>query len=74
MNYAWVGEIITKMYYNWLHLEATAYVVSEVSLAKLTEEDREIVLDCYREMSAESFNVAEQMKRTIDRSFRTTMM
>lgn len=60
MNYAWVGEIITKMYYNWLHLEATAYVVSEVSLAKLTEEDREIVLDCYREMSAESFNVAEQ--------------
>ena len=59
MNYAWVGEIITKMYYNWLHLEATAYVVSEVSLAKLTDEDREIVLQCYQDMSAESFNVAE---------------
>jgi TRAP-type C4-dicarboxylate transport system substrate-binding protein len=59
MNYAWVGEIITKMYYNWLHLEATAYVVSEVSLAKLTDEDKQIVIDCYTEMSAESFNVAE---------------
>jgi len=59
MNYAWVGEIITKMYYNYLHLEATAYVVSEMSLKKLTAEDREIVLQCFKEMSAESFNVAE---------------
>ena len=59
MNYAWVGEIIKKMYYNWLHLEATAYVISEKSLDKLTPEDREIVLQAYRDMSAESFNEAE---------------
>lgn len=59
MNYAWVGEIITKMYYNWLHLEATAYVISEMSLGKLTDKDREIVTQCFKDMSNESFNVAE---------------
>jgi TRAP-type C4-dicarboxylate transport system substrate-binding protein len=30
-----------------------------MSLRKLTDEDREIVLQCFKDMSAESFNVAE---------------
>ncbi|MCR5481726.1 MAG: TRAP transporter substrate-binding protein DctP [Clostridia bacterium] len=60
MNYSWVGEIINKFYYNYLHLEATAYVVSEQSLDKLTDADREIVLGCFEQMSNKSFDVAEE--------------
>ncbi|MCL1982570.1 MAG: TRAP transporter substrate-binding protein DctP [Clostridiales bacterium] len=58
MNYAWVGEIITKMYVNYLHAEATSYVMSEKSLAKLSPEDQQIVIDVFREQSVQSIKDA----------------
>ncbi len=59
MNYSWVGEIINKMYVNYLHAEATCYVMSEKSLAKLSEEDQQIVLDVFAEQSMQSIVDAE---------------
>lgn len=59
MNYSWVGEIISKMYVNYIHAEATCYVMSEKSLAKLSEEDQQIVLDVFAEQSMQSFVDAE---------------
>ncbi|MCL1809338.1 MAG: TRAP transporter substrate-binding protein DctP [Clostridiales bacterium] len=58
MNYAWVGEIITKMYVNYLHAEATSYVMSEKSLEKLSPEDQQIVIDVFREQSVQSIKDA----------------
>jgi len=55
MNYAWVGEIINKMYVNYIHAEATSYVMSEKSLAKLSAEDQQTVIDVFREQSMQSF-------------------
>ncbi|MDO4553029.1 MAG: TRAP transporter substrate-binding protein DctP [Bacillota bacterium] len=63
MNYAWVGEIINYMVVNYMHAEATAYVVSEVSLGKLTEEDRALVLEAFTEMSDRSFTMAEENEK-----------
>ena len=34
INYAWVGQVIKYMYVNYIHAEATSYVVSEKTLAK----------------------------------------
>jgi len=60
MNYAWVGDIINKMYINYISAEATCYVISEKSLAKLSGEDRQTVIDVFREQSIRSFREAEE--------------
>ena len=59
INYAWVGEIITKMYVNYLHAEATCYVMSEKTLAKLSDEDRATVIAVFQEQSVQSIIDAE---------------
>jgi TRAP-type C4-dicarboxylate transport system substrate-binding protein len=59
MNYAWVGDVIKYMYVNYIHAEATCYVASEKSLAKLSEEDRQIVLDVLTGQSEKSFEQAQ---------------
>ncbi len=63
MNYAWVGELINYMYVNYIHAEATSYVMSERSLSKLTPEDQEIVVGVFEEQSLNSFTVAEENER-----------
>ena len=63
MNYAWVGEMINYMYVNYIHPEATSYVMSEKSLAKLTPEDQEIVIGVFQEQSLNSFTLAEENER-----------
>lgn len=55
MNYAWVGDIISTMYINYLSTEATCYVMSEKSLAKLSEEDRQTMIEVFQEQSIKSF-------------------
>jgi TRAP-type C4-dicarboxylate transport system substrate-binding protein len=60
MNYAWVGDIINQMYVNYIHAEATCYVMSELSLAKLSEEDQQIVLGVFKEQSDLSFVRAQE--------------
>lgn len=60
MNYTWVGEIIKHMYVNYIHAEATSYVISNKTLAKLTEEDRQILIDVFKEQSLKSFEVAQE--------------
>lgn len=59
MNYAWVGEIIKKMYINYIHAEATCYVMSEKSLAKLSEEDQATLIEVFEEQSIQSFQDAK---------------
>jgi len=71
MNYAWVGEVINHMYVNYIHAEATSYVISEKSLAKLSAEDAQTVIDVFQEQSIKSFTVAEEnekvyMKKLVD--------
>lgn len=63
MNYAWVGEVINHMYVNYIHAEATSYVISEKSLAKLSEEDAQTVIDVFQEQSIKSFTVAEENEK-----------
>lgn len=60
MNYAWVGEMINYMYVNYLHAEATAYVVSNKTLEKLSPEDAEIVREAFLEQSERSLTLAEE--------------
>jgi TRAP-type C4-dicarboxylate transport system substrate-binding protein len=60
MNYAWVGDIINRMYINYISAEATCYVISEKSLAKLSGEDRQTVIDVFREQSIRSFREADE--------------
>lgn len=60
MNYAWVGDIISKMYVNYVCAEATCYVMSDKSLAKLSEEDRKTVIEVFREQSIKSFEVSRE--------------
>jgi TRAP-type C4-dicarboxylate transport system substrate-binding protein len=59
MNYAWVGEIINFMYVNYIHPEATSYVMSEKTLAKLSPEDQDIIIGVFQEQSLKSFDVAQ---------------
>jgi TRAP-type C4-dicarboxylate transport system substrate-binding protein len=59
MNYAWVGDVIKQMYVNYIHAEATSYVISEKSLEKMTEEDQKIVLECIEQQSTKSFDEAQ---------------
>lgn len=63
MNYAWVGDVIKQMHVNYIHAEATSYVVSEKTLAKLTKEDQDAVLKVIEEASAESFVKAEDNEK-----------
>lgn len=60
INYAWVGQVINYMYVNYIHAEATSYVISEKSLAKLTPEDAEIVIAVFQEQSLKSFDTAQE--------------
>ena len=62
MNYSWVGEIIDHMYVNYIHAEATSYVISNKTLAKLTEEDAQAVIDVFKEQSMKSFELLKKMK------------
>lgn len=70
MNYAWVSDIITMMVTNYMHAEATAYVVSEIALQKLTEEDQALVLEAFTEMSDESFIMAEENEKDYQQRMR----
>lgn len=63
INYAWVGEVINYMYVNYIHAEATSYVASEVSLAKLTPEDAQTVIEVFQEQSVKSFTLAEENEK-----------
>jgi len=67
MNYAWVGELISRMYINYLHAEATAYVMSEVSLGRLPEEDQQIVIEVFQEISRRSFQEAQENEEEFKR-------
>lgn len=60
MNYAWVRDVIKYMYVNYIHAEATCYVASDLSLNKLSEEDRETVLSVLRGQSDKSFTEAQE--------------
>lgn len=60
INYAWVGEVINYMYVNYIHAEATSYVVSEKTLAKLSPEDAATVVAVFQEQSVKSFTLAEE--------------
>ncbi len=60
MNYSWVGEVINYMYVNYIHAEATSYVISEKSLAKLSPEDAETVVQAFQEQSLKSIELAEE--------------
>lgn len=60
INYAWVGEVINYMYVNYIHAEATSYVMSEKSLEKLSPEDAEIVIAAFQEQSEKSFTLAQE--------------
>lgn len=60
INYAWVGEVINFMYVNYIHAEATSYVVSEKTLEKLSPEDAQIVIEVFQEQSMKSFTLAEE--------------
>lgn len=60
MNYAWVGDTIKYFYFNKIHAEATNYMISNKTLDKLSDEDREIVEACFHEASAKSFEEADE--------------
>lgn len=60
INYAWVGQVIKYMYVNYIHAEATSYVVSEKSLAKLSPEDAQTVIDVFQGQSVKSFELAKE--------------
>lgn len=60
MNFAWVGQVIKFMYVNYIHAEATSYVISEKSLEKLTPEDAETVIAVFQEQSLKSFDLAKE--------------
>jgi TRAP-type C4-dicarboxylate transport system substrate-binding protein len=60
INYAWLGDVINYMYINYCHAEATSYVLSDATLAKMTEEDQAIVKQCFLDQSAKSFVNAEE--------------
>ncbi len=60
MNYAWVGEIIKSFYVNYLYAETTAYMISEKTIGKLSQEDADIVREVFAEASQNSFAKAEE--------------
>ena len=60
MNYAWVADTIKYFYFNKIHAEATNYMISNKTLEKLSDEDRQIVEACFQEASARSFEEADK--------------
>jgi len=64
INYAWVGQVIKYMYVNYIHAEATSYVISEKTLKKLTAEDADTVIKVFQEQSKKSFDLAQQNEET----------
>jgi len=60
MNFAWVGQVIKYMYVNYIHAEATSYVVSQKTLDKLTPEDAETLIQVFQEQSLKSFDIAKE--------------
>jgi TRAP-type C4-dicarboxylate transport system substrate-binding protein len=64
INYAWVGQVIKYMYINYIHPEATSYVISEKTLAKLSPEDAQIVIDVFQGQSLKSFDLAQENEAT----------
>jgi len=64
INYAWVGQVIKFMYVNYIHAEATSYVLSEKTLEKLTPEDAEVVINAFKEQSIKSFTLAQENEET----------
>ncbi len=60
INYAWIGEIINYMYVTYIHAEATSYVISEQTLAKLSPEDAETVIAVFQEQSMKSFTLSQE--------------
>jgi len=60
MNYAWVGQVIKHMYVNYIHAEATSYVVSQKTLDKLSPEDAETLIQVFQEQSLKSFDIAKE--------------
>lgn len=63
INYAWVGEVINHMFVNYIHAEATSYVISQKTLDKLSPEDADIVVKAFQEQSVKSFTVAEENEK-----------
>ena len=55
--------MINYMYVNYIFAEATSYVLSEKTLAKLTPEDQEILIDVFQQQSMTSFTEAEANER-----------
>jgi TRAP-type C4-dicarboxylate transport system substrate-binding protein len=60
INYAWVGQVIKYMYVNYIHAEATSYVVSQKTLDKLSPEDAQILIDVFQGQSMKSFDLAKE--------------
>jgi TRAP-type C4-dicarboxylate transport system substrate-binding protein len=60
INYAWVGQVIKYMYVNYIHAEATSYVVSEKTLEKLTPEDAQTLIEVFQGQSRKSFDLAQE--------------
>lgn len=60
INYAWVGQVIKYMYVNYIHAEATSYVVSQKTLDKLSAEDAQTLIDVFQEQSRKSFDLAQE--------------
>lgn len=54
-----VGDIINYLYIPNKTVELTAYVISDKSLNKVSEEDAKIIKDTFAEMSMRSIDVAE---------------
>jgi len=60
INYAWgLGDLLDRMYINYIQAEATSIVMSEASLARLSEADQRIVIEVFQEISAYSFIEAQ---------------
>lgn len=64
MNYAWLGDILSNYYFCYASPEATCYIGSNKALAKLSDEDRAILEECFWEQSAKSFDAAEDSERS----------
>ncbi len=60
MNYAWVGDFITKFYVNYIYSENTAYMISQKTAAKLDPADYEILKEVVAEASAMSIEKAQE--------------
>lgn len=64
INYAWVGQVIKYMYVNYIHAEATSYVVSQKTLDKLSPEDAQTLIEVFQGQSQKSFTLAQENEET----------